>query len=246
MLHEKTLFTSMLFMLAVSQLGGCEQEAIDEFLTHVSDAIDDADGYEGEDPEASDTGIRDTEFRDTAFRDTESRDTESRDTESRDTESRDTESRDTEDEAEPWLEFVEVGECDGSPAESETRVFDTDRPEDTEEARPDTYIVTRGDTVTLFDEDVPVNCCADLAVRVEFTKSRILVTEIEVVGEEGLCRCMCTRDVTAVIEGLSPGMHALNVQRISADGTVSDIGSFLFECVETPDEWGYRGVTCVN
>ena len=160
----------------------------------------------------------------------------------------------------PRLADIEIGECgeseaalprtreaieDGIVEERPDNEPDVEAPAPTPDA-PTIYLVARGDTAAVIDEAMPVNCCADVEVELSVAGHLITVVENEVPSDTGLCRCMCQRSVEVMIEGLGVGAYAVNVVRAFADGTESVVANLPIDCVESPDDWAYNGIACVN
>ena len=154
---------------------------------------------------------------------------------------------DTEEETEvPTVSEIVVGECLGNRSADDAAADENAGASSETEAGWSTYLVTQGDTVVVIDEAVPLNCCAEVDVQVLFDTAAITVVESEIVGEEGLCRCTCPRDISTTIDGLSVGEYAVDVVRVAYDGVETRVASLPFRCVDTPSDWSYDGVTCVN
>ncbi len=161
--------------------------------------------------------------------------------------------------AAPTVTNIEISACGETDAAAETLArdipdemteerpdVDTDMSDATDDERPIIYLIPRGDTVLVIDEAMPVNCCADIEVSVTFDEYTITVVEEELASPEDLCRCMCHRAIETEIEGLAVGEYQVNVIHETYDGAKTLAAKLPLHCVDSPQDWAYDGIACVN
>jgi hypothetical protein len=123
---------------------------------------------------------------------------------------------------------------------------DEEIPEDMPDNSQEPYLVTQGDTVTFVDPTAVFNCCLEVTLQVMFEENHITIREKEIMNETGGCWCECPRELTATIGNLSVGTYTIDVFKITATGEETTVGSFSIECLDSPNDWQYDGIVCVD